>query len=239
VTTKTPPSKNTDKDNTTPVVRRQTIILRGNPAILDPRLIDDNDEDTGRVLAFDTVTTFTPVLTSSRKKTTPDEKTLDETADALLTKGIAGLSIGGTAVFSTPQKKNTCHTGKKTVTIVPEKITSAVNQVNKKKTPNDDDAAADDDDEWIAPTDSEDHDSVSSTTGSDFIDSDVDDELDWSLRERGDGFRWKDLYSPERATGSFHYTVLSPDKGVPVIVRRSSRTSIGSPHVIGNMMNKE
>ena len=213
VTPKTPPSKNTDKDDTTPVIRHKTIILRKNPAVPEDRLENDGDGDVGRSLAFDAVTTFIPILTSSRKKTAPEDTALDEASDDLLTKGIAGLSIGCKA-FTTPQKK---------AVVVPEEVASAASRAKTKQ------KQEDDDDEWIASTESEDSESVSTTTSSGFIDSDVDDDLDWGVHDKNDEFRLNDFYSPENASGTFHYTVLSPDKGVTVNVRRSSRNSLGSP----------
>uniref|UniRef100_A0A7S3L5D9 Uncharacterized protein n=1 Tax=Amphora coffeiformis TaxID=265554 RepID=A0A7S3L5D9_9STRA len=220
VATKTPPFKNTDKDDTTPVIRHQTIILRKNPAIPYTRLEDNGEEDVARALAFDAVTTFTPILTSSRKTTAPEEKGLDEAADDSLTKGIAGLSIGG-AALTTPKKKSSI-SEKEMAAIVPDKVASAASQAttNKKQ--------KDDDDDWIAPTESEDSESVSTKTSSDYIDSDADDDLDWDVHDTHNEFRLKDFYSPENATGSFHYAVLSPEKGVTINVRRSSRNSFGS-----------
>ena len=211
---KTPPSKNMDKDDTTPVIRRQTIILRENPTIPDSRWEDDHANE-GRQLAFDAVTTYTPVLTSARKKEADKESTEDFN-DVL--NALFSLSIGGKA-FS-PPKTTVSSPQKKAAIVVPDKVASVVREKKQED---------DDDEDWIAPTESEDSESVSTTVSEGYIDSEADDELDWGFKEKDDNVTLKDLYSPENAKGSFHYTVLSPEKGVTHNIRRSSRNSFSSP----------
>lgn len=213
------PSKNmANKDDTTPILRFETIILCNNPAIPGSRLQDDDHE--GRRLAFDAVTTLTPVLTSDRKmKAAANEKTVEEAADELLFNGIASMGLG-TKTWNPPVL-----TPKRQVA-VPDNVCSATSGKNTKKKQTKED---DDDETYIPATESEDSESLSAASSTDdFADSDDEDELDCGLRFE----KVPDLYSPENATGSFRYTVLSPEKGESISVRRSSRHSFGSPVIV-------
>ena len=76
-------------------------------------------------------------------------------------------------------------------------------------------------------------------------------DLDWGLKEKDDEpcdddgdddvaslqKQKQDPFSPEKARGTFLYTVHSPDLGITHTIRRSSRHSFGSP-LKGNTKKK-
>lgn len=191
--------------STTPIIRRQEVILYDNQFI-PSSFRDGQDGQHGRVLAFDVKTEVSPVLTSSRTAKKPtNDKTVDDMD--LLMRGLANVTIQDDG-FSTPTKK---------ARILPDMIRSAPSGKKKK----------DIDEEWTE-TDSATAESVSAKES---YDEDDEDDLAWSIKDSDDegSISPDDLYSPERAKGLFQYTIHDDSMGAVYNIRRSSRTSFGSP----------
>jgi len=149
--------KNNDDQAPPIIIRHRQVYVGDNKAIPDAKLKQDDNQ--GRILAFDAKTKLTPVLTSARKL---ESKKAVEDFSSDLCKGLEGISIHDDVV-STPKK----------VAVVPKKI-SCENKKKKRK---------DDDEEWIEPAESDEVESVSTTSTSNHIDDDDKDDLAWGLND--------------------------------------------------------
>ena len=197
--------------STTPMIRRQQLILIDNESIPDSLLMGQ-DLESGRVLACDITAIVSPVLTSARTRIAkiPSRETEDSDFD-LFFQELENLTLNDSKV-ATPKKVDA---GK-----ISDKTKRTASSQKKEKNV---------DGDWTeTESETEEIESLSSTSSS-LYDEEDEDDLVWSIKDNeDDSAAPKDLYSPERAKGLIDYWVPDQFSGTVKNVRRSSRNSFGS-----------